>query len=703
MTRQRWLKHVVNSRVQGRFFTERLKTLGILALVFISIVTMLTLKQNSNKYSYEVGDIAKEEILAPRDIVDTKSTELHKELIASEVEAVEYVDSTIQVDVKKSIEKYFKTLFEVRQTYSDDIQVAQSVYAVIERNNLYRLSKEELGYLVAVNQMMLESVESYIYDIVLQTMANGITYEALDLEKNNIKTYFENLEDFETELQQIAIKIVNNSIKENRFENIELTDKKRLEVLSRLEDVVIYKGTPILKVNDIVTENHIALLKESELFLNKSSGLRTDFVGISIIASILVAYMALYYHTEHIPKKEATKLLSMMAVLFVLIFMSSPVFASFSLFIVPIAVFPMTLSLVSDHRRAIIGCVFLVVIVGLLIDAEIESILVYTLGGIAGAISIRNADQRGAIFISGLMVSAVNMISIIGLSLYLNWELKIAVVNCAYGLAGGVLSSVLTIGMLPLWEYVFRILTPIKLLELSNSNHPLLKKLLMEAPGTYHHSILVGNLSESAAFAIGANPLLARVGSYFHDIGKSKNAYYFKENQLSDDNPHDRLEPLLSAQIIKEHVGIGLELANEYRLPDEIKEIIEQHHGTTLIKYFYHKALNAKDDTIKIGVSSFTYDGRSPRSKEAAIIMMADSVEAAARTLKEHNPETIRMLVRKIINDKLENRQLTYCQLTFNDLEAISEQFSKVLSGVYHERIEYPEIKNKTEEDKWNS
>ena len=683
----------------SRFFTNRMKLTGLIVLVFLTVFLSLVLKENKDKYSYVTGDVVKESILAPFDMVDVEATERNKTMILNEVDPVEYVDSTIQVDVKKTIEKFFKTLFEVRQTYFDDTRMAQNIFSVIERNNIYGLDEDQLMYLAKINRDDLESIESYIYDIVLQVMSNGIKYENLSVERENIKTYFEKLEGFDLELKTIAIAIVNESIQENRFENIELTEKKRLEVASRIEDVVIIKGTPLVKSGDTVTENHLVLLKEADLLIGSSRFLRIDLLGIAMTTFVLITFASIYLGIEENKEKWTYKDVSMLTVLFIIVYLSAPIFATFSGYLVPLSLFPMTLSLISDYRRAIIAHVFLVLVVSLLVDATTGQIMVYLIGGIAGALRMRKADQRGAIFVAGLLVGVVNVFLILGLGLNWGWNLSTLLGTCGFGFAGGLLSSVLTIGLLPLWEYVFKIMTPIKLLELSNSNHPLLRKLLLEAPGTYHHSILVGNLSESAAHAIGANAMLARVGSYFHDVGKVKNAYFFKENQLTDDNPHDRITPEMSARIIKDHVQIGLTLADQHRLPEEIKEIIEQHHGSTLIKFFYHKALENNKDGESLGVSNFTYQGLTPRSKEAAIIMMADSMEAAARTLPEHNPESIRRLVKAIINDKLDSRQLTYCKLTFTDLDAIAEQFVSVLSGIYHERIEYPELPNENMED----
>lgn len=249
------------------------------------------------------------------------------------------------------------------------------------------------------------------------------------------------------------------------------------------------------------------------------------------------------------------------------------------------------------------------------------------------------------------------------------------------------IAVILTLGLLPLFEAGFNVLTESKLLTLSNPNHPLLRKLLVEAPGTYHHSVMVANLSESACEAIGANGLLARVASYYHDVGKALEPHMFIENQHGK-NPHDEMSPEESAQIILRHPYTGARLLREYSLPEEIVQIAEQHHGTTLLKYFYHKA---KSVNPNVKESQFRYNGPIPQSKEAAIINICDSVEAAVRSKDKPTNGEIHNIVRSIIYDRLMDGQLNDCGLTLNDLLVIEKDICDMLNGIFHERIEYPE------------
>jgi hypothetical protein len=234
------------------------------------------------------------------------------------------------------------------------------------------------------------------------------------------------------------------------------------------------------------------------------------------------------------------------------------------------------------------------------------------------------------------------------------------------------------------------------MIELSNPNHPLLKRLLREAPGTYHHSIIVANLAENAAQAVGANGLLARVGAYYHDVGKLNRPYYFRENQLTSENPHDKLNPTLSTNIITSHTKDGVKLAQKYRIPKVIQDFILQHHGTTPVIYFYHKAKNNNKD---VRLDDFRYTGPKPQSPETAIVMLADTVEAAVRTLPDPTPGKIEGLIRKLIKERLEDGQLDECHLTLKDLDSIATAFKDVLCGIFHERVEYPDVDLKEERD----
>lgn len=259
-----------------------------------------------------------------------------------------------------------------------------------------------------------------------------------------------------------------------------------------------------------------------------------------------------------------------------------------------------------------------------------------------------------------------------------------------FSFLGGVTSGILATGFAPVVEMMFGYTTDIKLLELANLDRPILRKLMLEAPGTYHHSVVVGSLAEAAAAAVGANPLLAKASGYYHDIGKVKKPLYFIENQVGGDNKHDKLAPSMSSLILIAHVKDGVEIARNHKLGRAIIDIIQQHHGTSPITYFYEKAKQLKGEDA-VNMEHFRHPGPKPQTKEAGLVLLADALEAASRALENPTPARIQGLVQKIINKLFLDGQLDECELTLRDLHEIARSFNKILTGIHHHRIEYPD------------
>jgi cyclic-di-AMP phosphodiesterase PgpH len=321
--------------------------------------------------------------------------------------------------------------------------------------------------------------------------------------------------------------------------------------------------------------------------------------------------------------------------------------------------------------------------------------LVALISGVVSTFALAGVKRRSAVLKAGFFTSLVSMATI--LALYAlnpteNDGIQL-LQSLLFGFAGGIFSAVLTIGFLPYFETVFGILSPLRLLELSNPNHPLLQDLLYKAPGTYHHSVIVGNLAEAAAEAIGADGFLARVGAYYHDVGKTKRPQFFIENQIHRDNPHDKISPNLSKTIILSHPRDGVEMLKAHNIPKPIQDIAAQHHGTTLLKFFYYRAME-QSDGIKVIEEDYRYPGPRAQFKESAIVGIADCVEAAVRSLSKPTPARVENMVNKIIRDRLEDGQFHECDLTFKECNMIAKAMSATLQGIFHSRIEYPEEKS---------
>ncbi|CAA7603473.1 HD/PDEase domain protein [Acididesulfobacillus acetoxydans] len=370
-------------------------------------------------------------------------------------------------------------------------------------------------------------------------------------------------------------------------------------------------------------------------------------------------------------------------------------YTSLTGFLIPVAWATTAVAILADAELGVVVALVLAVFVAVLVDPRLETAvglqvgLVALFGGVTGVHSVSRLSQRSDLARAGLFVSAVNVLVVSGIDLMSGAQLTVWAVGLILAVVNGIASSVLTVGTLHWFESGFQITSAVRLLELSNPNRPLLKRLLVEAPGTYHHSILVGNLAEAAAEEIHADATLVRVGSMYHDIGKLKRPYFFIENQFAQDNPHDKIAPTLSSLIITSHVKDGLELAREDKLPEPVTNIISQHHGDSLVTFFYHKALEENEEVPE---EAFRYDAPRPQSKEAALVSLADSVEAAVRSLRQPTPGRIEGLVRKIIKEKFNDDQLDQCDLTFRDLDRIAMAFVRVLSGIFHSRVEYPEL-----------
>jgi len=368
-------------------------------------------------------------------------------------------------------------------------------------------------------------------------------------------------------------------------------------------------------------------------------------------------------------------------------------------YLLPFAAGAMVVRIVLNSEVALIFSMVLAALVGFLFGNSFELFLFALLSSLAGAHWVRHLTVRTSMFRAGARLSMFNFMTILAIHLVAGQELGIGLLfELGFGLLGGLFAAVLVSGIIPLIESAFRYTTNLKLVELANMNNPLLRELMIQAPGTYHHSIIVGNLAEAAAETIGANPLLARVAAYYHDIGKAKKPLYFIENVSGGENKHDKLTPSMSALILMAHLKDGVEMATEQHLGGALIDIIREHHGTSLMKFFYERAKQREER--EIDEYDYRYPGPKPQTREAAVIMLADAVEAASRTLTDPTPPRIQGMVQKIVNNIFIDGQLDECELTLKDLHNIAKSFNRVLGGIFHHRVDYPEPVSKERVDK---
>ena len=493
----------------------------------------------------------------------------------------------------------------------------------------------------------------------------------------------------------ISDKIINVLVKPNLFYDNEKTEEAQQEAAKNVTPVVYKKNQTIVEEGKPITEAQIQALDELGL-LNNSKFNISLYLALAIMVIIVMyiqnRYLKKYYKDIY---NNSSKLI-MINIITIMTIVFARVFSIASPYLIPLACTPILLTLLLNYRISLVVSITNIILMAVAVSFNIEIIILAIVSVIVGATFLKKMQQRNDIVYSCIYIAILNGVMTLSISALVTSNLKEILLDTAFILVGSLLSGILSTGLLPFFESMFDIVTNVKLLELSNPNNPLLKKLLMEAPGTYHHSVIVANLAEVATEAVGGNALLARIGAYYHDIGKTKKPYFFKENQLGKENPHDDITPELSKLLIISHVKDGLELAREYKLPKVIQDFIPTHHGKTLVKYFYLTAKNNAENPDDIKEEDYMYPGPKPKTKEQCILMLADSVEAAVRSINNPTKEKIENMVDNIVKDKLSSGQLDDSQLTISDVKKIKKCFLKTLNGIYHERIEYPKDERKT-------
>ncbi len=468
-------------------------------------------------------------------------------------------------------------------------------------------------------------------------------------------------------------------------------------------DITLKKGEVIVREGERITEEHL-----NELYALKGmeKGRASFIMKFFYLSFLLLLFMIILY--EYADRNIKKFVLSEKDLFFgaILITLSTVLvkiaclvfdyfpenYAANLFYIIPIFVFGIITRVALFSEAAIVFSIMFAIIVGFSFETSLPVFLYTLVGNVLSSYFSGRCENRNTILRAGLYTGLIMGFIVLLFNLYSGHALSDIPLKIALILLGGIGSSFVALGLLPVIEYVFEYTTDVKLLELANFEHPLLEDMMVNAPGTYHHSIIVGNLSKAAAEAIGAHPLLTRVASYYHDAGKLKMPHYFIENRKGYEDVHETLSPNMSALIILSHVKEGVDLAEKYRLGKKITSIIKEHHGTSLVSYFYSRAKEMEDPELHvIQDKDFRYTGPKPQTKEAGIVMLADAVEASSRTLTEPTPKRIENHVQNVIENIFLDGQLDDCELTLKDLHAIQKSFITILIGIFHQRIGYPE------------
>lgn len=658
-------------------------------LIYFILMTVVTPK----RYKLNEGDIATVDIKAPRDIIDEEATKLKEQEVTAKVEKKFTLKNEIKIEASDNVKGFFDKLINLKSNNIDE----KSKIAELKKIDTINLSDSEYKELLDLSVDKDTELQWIALTAIDKAYENQIEEDSKAIaDAKSIVDEYLSRQGLESNIEVILREICESQVKANYFFDQSKTDEAIKEALKGVSKVMIKKNQIIVKEGEPITQKQINILTELGLI---GEDISKDYIYTYIILFFYVLFVLIlqyiYMKNENNKILNNTKLVFLILLLNLLSLIIARVFTLVSVFLIPIACTPILMTVFLGSKISIIINSFNLLFIGIIIGFDPQIILVAIVANIISSLTLKKVNQRNDILYSTAYLAVSSAIIVLSSGILLSNNIKRILIDVALATGGAFISGILAMGLLPFLESSFNLVTNMKLLELSNPNNLLLKRLLMEAPGTYHHSIMVANLAEVAAEEVGANPMLVRVGAYYHDIGKIKRPFFFGENQLGGVNPHDKISPALSTTIIISHVKDGLELAKEYDVPTIVTDMIAQHHGTTLVKYFYYTLKNNGENPDLIKEDDFRYPGPKPQTKEAAIIMMADSVEAAVRSIQEPTLDKIEAMVNNIIKDKLNSNQLNECDLTFKDLEVIKACFLKVLKGIYHHRIEYPTEKIK--------
>ncbi|MDU1411496.1 MAG: HDIG domain-containing protein [Clostridium sp.] len=682
----------------------------------IIIYLILSTSVVGKKYDLQVGEIAKYDIKAPKDVEDKIATEKLKQEQLNHIQESYTYDSNIKKEALENIDKLFSLVNNINKNTSSSVNSDDDAETVKEKEE--KLKEEKLNKLKEgspINSLSQENYETLIAltssqgTILLEDLKACMSdmYDTVTIYEGNtgnlvtaqwqITNHFNN-SDYDKSVKELAIAIGQSQTKATYFVDEEKTTEAKENAVKGVSPVIYKKDQTIVAEGQPVTEAQLAILGDLGLLNTKDS---TDIYLHIALLFIIVMVLVIQWRYISVKRKDiyvdSSKiiLVNMLTVIMVLLARASMMISPY---IMPFACVSILMAVLFDDRISVVIGALNVIFISFVVNFSSDVILIALLNSIVVPIIMRRVQQRNDILYSSIAIGFVNIIFTGVMGYFLSADLSSILMKALVTGAASLLSGILAIGILPILENLFDIVTNMKLLELSNPNHPLMRRLLLEAPGTYHHSVLVANLAEMAAEKVGANPIMARVAAYYHDVGKLERPYYFKENQVGGVNPHDKMSPALSAAIILSHVDDGVKLANKYNLPNDIIDVIREHHGDSLAKYFYITMRNKSENPDEIDEKDYKYSGPPPTSRESSIVMMADGVEASVRSIQNPTNEKIEEMVNNIIKARIDEKQLINSELTFKDIEKIKQSFLKVLSGIYHERIEYP--KDKIELDK---
>lgn len=692
------------------FPQERVVNRVVYLLLFIILCfVILAVRIAPAGFSYQVGEIAEEDIYYTGGAISYESTirtEAAQNAAAAAVGQIFVVDEAVLTNLNVTINNYQKVITTAQESI-DNVDFAALAYLQEELPGAF--SDETLNAMLSLSATELSTSFTVFSDAFSSVYMSGITIDEVEAARHSIALYITSSA-LSTTVQVFFKTLLDAmNLPFNKAYDAVATRQAQDEAMSGVSPVVIrlQSGEKIVSRGSSITAEQIEALSAAGLADEEKNF--ASYLGLFLLVAAVISLGFLYIR-QYQPRTYANR--TSMVILTVVVGVSLLLCKAIALlglaaseasstlfgYLLPVPAASLLTAVLLERNTAFVSTVVLSIFVGLITNGEIIYVTIALVGGFAAILTSAHLQQRSQMVVASLWIMLANTVVILSFGLIWGHSSRFIVISCLLGQANGLLSSILAMGILPFLESAFGVTTVIRLLELSNSNNPLLKRLMMEAPGTYNHSILVGNLAESAANAIGADALLVRVASYYHDVGKLKRPQFYIENQRPGENPHDKLQPALSAKIITSHIDDGAAMLREARFPEEIIAIMEQHHGNNTLNYFYNKAVETALEPDEINIEDFSYRSTPPQTREAALVMLADSVQAGVQALSGSSPTELEQRVRAIIQEKVASGQLKESPLTFRDVEQIATSFIKVLSGINHLRLNYQELQEQEQE-----
>ena len=664
----------------------------LLGIAFIMTLLCIGVSPyGQNEEIVQVGDVAARRYVAPRDTVDEVTTEKLKTAAANSVGPIYKNDITVEENSTQQVNDVFQELNDMILEMKDGDDFYQKVKDASLKLPVVLNNKQ----LTAYQAMSLPNRILFAEDCVAvlnQIYSEGLSADELEQAKGEIKDGI-GATLWSDDLKGMAYTIVSAALDPNLVLDEEAMEAIKEEKRQEVSDVLIRKNQKIVDEGEIITQDIYDRLVALKLIGDsQNNGRLLPFLGRGGIVLLLFGAVGLFFFWNKgavVIKKNETRMLFSVYVIMILLCRAMTLLTYYSL--IPLCLFAMLISILIGRRMALLMNCFFSIVACMIVSGDVEFLSYALISGSFGALLIQKTEKRSYVVPVAVGMAVVNLVAILSEGLFFRdgYTTQLAIAS-GLGAISGMISVVGAVGSLPFWEGVFEANTPLRLLELTNPNNELLRKLMIEAPGTYHHSLIVANLAETAVYEIGGNTALARAGAYYHDVGKLKYPMFFAENQTGH-NPHDEIEPKSSARIITQHTKAGVELGMEYGLPKVILDFMREHQGTSLVKYFYYKALKVYG-AENVNEADYRYDGPIPMSRESAVVMLADTVEAAVRAMLGNGKtlEEVEGAIQGLIKDKLDDGQLNHSGLGIHELEIIRKAFIKVFHGMYHERVSYP-------------